>query len=52
MEAMMASIKKRMMLEALTQTQGNKSQAAKLLNLSRDQFNYALKKYGLDSDYR
>jgi len=52
MEAMMASIKKRMMLEALTQTQGNKSQAAKLLNLSRDQFNYALKKYGLDSDHR
>jgi two-component system response regulator AtoC len=52
MEAMMASIKKRMMLEALTQTQGNKSQAAKLLNLSRDQFNYALKKYGLASDQR
>jgi len=52
MEAMMASIRKRMMLEALTQTQGNKSQAAKLLNLSRDQFNYALKKYGLDSDQR
>jgi two-component system response regulator AtoC len=52
MEAMMANIKKRMMLEALAQTQGNKSQAAKLLNLSRDQFNYALKKYGLDSDHR
>jgi two-component system response regulator AtoC len=52
MEAMMASIKKRMMLEALAQTQGNKSQAAKLLSLSRDQFNYALKKYGLESNQR
>jgi two-component system response regulator AtoC len=50
MEAMVASIKKRMMLEALDQTHGNKSQAAKLLGVTRDQFNYALKKYGLEAD--
>jgi two-component system response regulator AtoC len=50
MEAMVASIKKRMMLEALDQTHGNKSQAAKLLGVTRDQFNYALKKYGLETD--
>jgi two-component system response regulator AtoC len=48
--AMVASIKKRMMLEALDQTHGNKSQAAKLLGVTRDQFNYALKKYGLETD--
>jgi len=50
MEAMVASIKKRMMLDALDQTHGNKSQAAKLLGVTRDQFNYALKKYGLEAD--
>ncbi len=50
MEAMVSGIKKRMMLEALAQTQGNKSQAARLLGLSRDQFNYGLKKYGLQTE--
>jgi two-component system response regulator AtoC len=50
MEAMVAGIRKRMMLDALAQTQGNKSQAARLLGLSRDQFNYGLKKYGLQTD--
>ncbi|HUV73922.1 MAG TPA: sigma-54 dependent transcriptional regulator [Anaerolineae bacterium] len=50
MEAMVSGIKKRMMLEALAQTQGNKSQAARLLGLSRDQLNYGLKKYGLQTE--
>jgi DNA-binding NtrC family response regulator len=50
MEGMVASIKKRMMLEALEQAKGNKSQAARLLGLSRDQFNYGMKKYGLEAD--
>jgi two-component system response regulator AtoC len=50
MEAMVAGIRKRMMLDALAQAQGNKSQAARLLGLSRDQFNYGLKKYGLQTD--
>ena len=50
MEAMVSGIRKRMMLEALAQTQGNKSQAARLLGLSRDQLNYGLKKYGLQTE--
>jgi two-component system response regulator AtoC len=50
MEAMVSGIKKRMMMEALAQTQGNKSQAARLLGLSRDQLNYGLKKYGLQTE--
>jgi two-component system response regulator AtoC len=49
MEAMVDNIKKRMMLEALEQAKGNKSQAARLLGLSRDQFNYGIKKYGLEA---
>lgn len=50
MEAMVDNIKKRMMLEALQQAHGNKSQAARLLGLSRDQFNYGMKKYDLEPD--
>jgi two-component system response regulator AtoC len=49
-EAMVDNLKKRMMLEALEQADGNKSQAARLLGLSRDQFNYGMKKYGLEAD--
>jgi two-component system response regulator AtoC len=50
LEAVLTSIKKRMMLEALEQAHGNKSQAARLLGLSRDQFNYGMKKFGLETE--
>ena len=47
MKATVAGIEKRMIREALAQTEGNKSQAARLLGISRDVLNYAIQKYGL-----
>ncbi|MGH9508026.1 MAG: sigma-54-dependent transcriptional regulator [Terriglobales bacterium] len=46
-------IEKRLVEEALRQTQGNQSRAARLLDISRDTIRYAMKKHGLrgaDSD--
>jgi len=50
MKATVAGIEKRMIKEALAQTQGNKSQAARLLGISRDVLNYSIQKYGLHLD--
>jgi len=50
MKAMVAGIEKRMIEEALAQTQGNKSRAARLLGVSRDVLNYSIQKYGLQMD--
>jgi len=41
------SLERRMVREALAQTQGNQSQAARLLGLSERMLRYKLKKYGL-----
>jgi two-component system response regulator AtoC len=50
MKATIASIEKRMIREALAETHGNKSQAARLLGISRDILNYSIQKYGLSFD--
>lgn len=50
MKATIASIEKRMIREALAETHGNKSQAARLLGISRDILNYSIQKYGLSID--
>ena len=41
-------VERRLILSALQQTDNNKSQAARLLGLSRDTLRYRLEKYGLD----
>jgi len=41
------SVEKEMILKVLEETQGNKLQAAKKLNISRQNLHYKLKKYGL-----
>lgn len=51
MKATIADIEKRMITEALAQTQGNKSRAARLLGVSRDVLNYSMQKYGLQIDH-
>ncbi|NIN68174.1 MAG: response regulator [Anaerolineae bacterium] len=50
MKATIADIEKRMIKEALASAQGNKSQAARLLGVSRDVLNYSMQKYGLQVD--
>jgi two-component system response regulator AtoC len=47
MKEMIAGIEKHMIQEALAQSRGNKSQAARLLGVSRDVLNYSIQKYGL-----
>jgi two-component system response regulator AtoC len=47
MRATIAGIEKHMIQEALVQTEGNKSQAARLLGISRDVLYYSMRKYGL-----
>jgi DNA-binding NtrC family response regulator len=42
-------VEKRMVLDALAKTKGNKSRAAKLLGLTRFQLYTRLKRYGLDT---
>jgi len=42
-------LEKRMVLDALTKTKGNKSRAAKILGLTRFQLYTRLKRYGLDT---
>lgn len=45
-------IEKHLVIEALRQTQGNQSRAARLLDISRDTIRYAIKKHGLqDSEH-
>ena len=44
----LAEMEKRMVLDALTKTNGNKSRAAKILGLTRFQLYTRLKRYGLD----
>jgi two-component system response regulator AtoC len=50
MKATVARIEKRMIEEALAQSEGNKSKAARLLGVSRDVLNYSIQKYGLQPD--
>ncbi len=50
MKATVADIEKRMIREALSQAEGNKSRAARLLGVSRDVLNYSIQKYGLQAD--
>jgi two-component system response regulator AtoC len=50
MKATIARIEKRMIREALDQSEGNKSKAARLLGVSRDVLNYSIQKYGLQPD--
>ena len=40
-------VEKKLILEALERSNGNRTQAAKLLNISPPTFYYRLKKYGL-----
>jgi two-component system response regulator AtoC len=47
MKATIAGIERHMIQEALAQTRGNKSQAARLLGISRDVLYYSMRKYGL-----
>ncbi len=47
MKATIAHIEKQMIREALARTEGNKSQAARLLGISRDVLNYSIQKYDL-----
>jgi two-component system response regulator AtoC len=51
MKATIADLEKRMIKEALASAQGNKSQAARLLGVSRDVLNYSMQKYGLQVDH-
>jgi two-component system response regulator AtoC len=46
----LAGIEKRLVAEALRQCEGNQSQAARLLDTSRDTIRYAIKKYRLGDD--
>jgi DNA-binding NtrC family response regulator len=50
MKATIAGIEKRMIQEALSETEGNKSRAARLLGVSRDVLNYSIQKYGLQME--
>ncbi|HZT73172.1 MAG TPA: sigma-54 dependent transcriptional regulator [Terriglobales bacterium] len=45
-------IEKHLVIEALRQTQGNQSRAARLLDISRDTIRYAIKKHGLQDSER
>jgi DNA-binding NtrC family response regulator len=40
-------VEERLVRQALAQAGGNQTRAARLLNLTRDQFRYRLNKYGL-----
>jgi DNA-binding NtrC family response regulator len=42
------AVEKRMLVEALEQSRGNKSAAARILRISRDTLRYRLKKHGLE----
>ncbi|UCH46272.1 MAG: hypothetical protein JSV11_06120, partial [Nitrospiraceae bacterium] len=48
MEKLMADTEKAYLLNALERTNGVKTEAAKLLNLSFRSFRHKLKKYGID----
>lgn len=47
LDSMLANTEKRLILEALDQAEGNKSQAAKLLHISRQSLHRRIKKLGL-----
>jgi transcriptional regulator with PAS, ATPase and Fis domain len=42
-------MEKQLLKEALVKAEGNQTQAAKLLKITRDTLRYKIKKYGLDS---
>ncbi|MBC8184431.1 sigma-54-dependent Fis family transcriptional regulator [candidate division KSB1 bacterium] len=44
---MLADVEKKLLLDALSKTKGNQSQAAKLLGLTLDTFRYRIKKYDI-----
>jgi DNA-binding NtrC family response regulator len=44
------AVERELVADALRQTQGNQSRAARLLDVSRDTIRYAMKKYGLGAD--
>jgi DNA-binding NtrC family response regulator len=44
------AVEKRMLVEALVKAKGNKSEAARILRISRDTLRYRLKKHNLDAE--